>query len=309
MYSAMPNVPAAAPSPAPSWGLTQPIALNATKAPSEHSQKRGFFVSVSRRVFFVTLFGLVLILASIGSIQTAFAAQPFVLGVTGEVQWDDLHRFTEVGNLTTLLISYPERTYSFQYALKLSAGAASLALAVAVGIISVIVYLRGTIKVRSIDTNSSSAAAAADILSQSHKRYRHGLLLLLGLNSLLAFAALLSSFITHSISAHFDFGYAMKLTAPQRDTRSGEVFIDYRYRKGIFDLETWVCETKDLPRYDISGDKALLCTTEMGSRWTTLVLAPFAMLLFLLVLHDHSGKTRLLGRWEKKEQKDDDDFY
>jgi hypothetical protein len=116
---------------------------------------------------------------------------------------------------------------------------------------------------------------------------------LLGVNALMALATFLYAFVAHGLSAHFDPEYAMSLVDPR---------VIYAYGQGTFDLETWACETKDLPHYDEypAGKVHTLCALEAGARWMTLFVFLAATGLFTLACLDWRGEKFLLTTWKNK---------
>ena len=101
-------------------------------------------------------------------------------------------------------------------------------------------------------------------------------------------------FISHWLSDHFDFSYAIKLAL-----KAGGTSI---YSAGAFDLETWACETKDLPNFDVDDKLRTACALERGVRYMTLAVFMFASLLFGVVLLDWRSGKLLMVSWKNRRQ-------
>jgi hypothetical protein len=131
---------------------------------------------------------------------------------------------------------------------------------------------------------------------------RRILLAILGANAVLSLATFFYSFIAHGLSAHFDLSYALEIA---------EMPFPQVYAKGLFDIETWACETKDLPNFDSFSERNVhtLCTVETGARWMTLFVFLLASSLCLVVCLDRYGEKRLVVTWKNRRASWRDDYY
>lgn len=131
---------------------------------------------------------------------------------------------------------------------------------------------------------------------------RLAVVVILGIDAVLSLATFLHSFITHGLSAHFDISHAMELANRPFYTA---------YDKGTFDLETWACETKDLPNYDSypEGKVHTLCAVEAGARWMSFFVFLLACASCALVFVDHRGARYLMVTWKNRRASWHDDYY
>ncbi|RYP77014.1 hypothetical protein DL769_003499 [Monosporascus sp. CRB-8-3] len=232
----------------------------------------------SRKILFTSLFILVPILAVASAVELAFAAEG---AKRGPWEWIGSSFFTEPENFSETLSDYPRYIFPDQDTLKLASAGLSLICAVILGGVAWHASVKGPIRTLYF--------------------VRIALLVVLGANAVLSLATFLYAFIAHALSAHFDAGYAMELTKlPMRRI----------YNKGTFDLETWACETKDLPNYDTPAGKVhTLCVVETGARWMTLFVFLLASSLFVVVYLDRRGEKCLVTTWKNRRASWRDDYY
>lgn len=156
--------------------------------------------------------------------------------------------------------------------------ASSIALVISVGIagLSTPVMLKhNPIKVR---LHFSSLLATSLIICPQVSWYqKQALLFLLLVNASLALAAFITSFVMHSKSEHFSLSYR---------SLNGGFGHGSVYEYGVFDLETWTCEVKNLPSFQ--GETALgqQCTAAATGRICTALVFVLAFFLFIAVWWD-----------------------
>ncbi|KAI0128343.1 hypothetical protein BJ170DRAFT_621238 [Xylariales sp. AK1849] len=240
-------------------------------------------LQLSRRALFTSLFILAPVLAVVSAIEIGLAAEGAKRGPPADPsEWIRASFFTEPKNYTQTLSDYPTDVFSSQDTLRLASASLSLICAVVLG----------------------GVAWYASVNGPARTLYwlRHALLAILGVNAVLSLATFLYAFIAHGLSAHFDISYAMELT----NMSFGGV-----YDRGTFDLETWACETKDLPHYDSfpEGRVHTLCTVETGARWMTLFVFLLATSLFVVMCLDRCGEKRLVATWKNRRASWHDDYY
>jgi hypothetical protein len=107
--------------------------------------------------------------------------------------------------------------------------------------------------------------------------HRQALFFALFANASLAFAAFITSSVLHGKSEHFSLFYVSE------DYRLGYSGV---YGGGVFDLETWTCEVKDLPSFQDVPGISQQCAAEMAGRICTAIMSIFAIGMFLAVWWD-----------------------
>lgn len=107
--------------------------------------------------------------------------------------------------------------------------------------------------------------------------HRQAMLFILVANASLALAAFIANFTLHSQSAHF---------SPSYRSIDGGFGSGDQYSGGVFDLETWTCEVKDLPSFRSIGYIDKQCRMEMAARGCSVVLFVFAAALLAAVWWD-----------------------
>ncbi|RYP02579.1 hypothetical protein DL765_010726 [Monosporascus sp. GIB2] len=236
-------------------------------------------LQLSRIILFTTLFILAPILALASGAELALAAEGTKRGPS---RWIGSSFFTEPKNFSEILSDYPMNIFVNQGTLKMASASLSLICAVALGGVAWRASVKGPIRTLYF--------------------VRIALLVVLGVNAVLSLATFLYAFIAHTLSAHFDAVYAMELTQlPNRRI----------YDRGTFDLETWACETKDLPNYDTfpAGKVRTLCAVETGARWMTLFVFLLASSLFIVVCLDRRGGKHLVTTWKNRRASWREDYY
>jgi hypothetical protein len=129
--------------------------------------------------------------------------------------------------------------------------------------------------------------------------HRPALLLILFANASLALAAFISSFVLHSQSEHFSLSY--------RSINGGFGYGDV-YATGVFDLETWTCEVKDLPSFHNVSTLSQQCAAEVAARASTVIMFIFATGLLIGVWWDaHKHRALIVVSWEKDRMALDDE--
>ncbi|KAJ9635454.1 hypothetical protein H2201_003116 [Coniosporium apollinis] len=122
-------------------------------------------------------------------------------------------------------------------------------------------------KVRTLrgDKLSASNILVAHVQQMNWMTPVYAFLATLTSTALLSLASLLTMFITHARSAHFD---------PNYKTHWGWYGPAGAYTKGVFDLETWVCELAYYRGSDGTRNFSKQCSIEQAARW---LLLPFCI--------------------------------
>ncbi|KAI0836715.1 hypothetical protein F5Y06DRAFT_273187 [Hypoxylon sp. FL0890] len=227
---------------------------------------------VPRKVLFTTLFICTPLLVIASVLEIVLAAKGAKLG-PGVDWFVGASYFTEPhpADLSQMLSYYPAYFFFGEDTLKLASASLSLICAVALGGVAGYAFVIGP-------------RGALFFLRQR-------LVVFLGINAVLSQATFLYAFMAHGLSAHFDLSYAMEIT---------KLPSFHQYDKGIFDIETWACETKDLPNYWPEADRHALCSVEMGARWMTLFVSLLACLSFVIAWLDKRGAKHLMVAREKR---------
>lgn len=98
----------------------------------------------------------------------------------------------------------------------------------------------------------------------------YALLAALALTAVLSLVSLLTIFVSHLRSAHFDVNY--------KDPYSGGYGPWGRYAKGTFDLETWTCDLAAFEGSPSIQTFSKQCRIEQAARWA---LVPFCIVSVL----------------------------
>ncbi|KAI1140158.1 hypothetical protein F5Y05DRAFT_308230 [Hypoxylon sp. FL0543] len=233
----------------------------------------------SRKVLFTSLLASASLLAVASVIEITLAAEGSQRGPPTDLDIGGSF-FTEPKNFTLVLSDYPANVFGSQDTLKLASASLSLICAVVLGGVAGYAFAAGPVGTLFV--------------------LRQALFAVLGVNTLFCLATFLYAFIAHGLSAHFDLSYAVELTKLP-------YFI--LYDRGTFDLETWACETKNLPNYDTEGEMHTLCSVETGARWMTLFVFLLACSSFVFVWLDRRGEKQLMTTWKKRRASWRDDYY
>lgn len=104
--------------------------------------------------------------------------------------------------------------------------------------------------------------------------FRRNMMFLHFINSILVLFALVSTYVTHKSSSHFNERY-INYKADRASSDDG-----MRYNIGTFDLETWSCELKIVPgAFMVSEDYRKQCAIEMAGRD---MMIPFLIVAWVL---------------------------
>ncbi|KAI1453701.1 hypothetical protein F4805DRAFT_442527 [Annulohypoxylon moriforme] len=239
-------------------------------------------IQLSRKAYFNSLFILSSLSAITSIIELALAAEGAKRGPPADPSDIKGRYFTAPTNMSLLLSEYPADLFTNQDELK--TGSASFSLICAVVTTGIAWRACVTGPIRSIFI------------------LRQALVAVLGLNSILSLATFLYSFITHGLSAHFSLSFAFEIANPR--------YLQV-YDQGTFDLETWACETKDLPNHDLypEGQMHTLCSVETGARVMTIFVFLLAFFLFVFVYLDRRGEKRLMVTWKSRRASWREDYY
>jgi hypothetical protein len=109
-------------------------------------------------------------------------------------------------------------------------------------------------------------------------------------NASLALTAFVTNLILHSKSEHFSLSY--------RSLNGGFGYGDV-YEFGVFDLETWACEVKNLPSFQDVSTLSQQCAGEASARACTIVMFIFALAMFIAAWWDTEKHQALIAvEWE-----------
>ncbi|KAH5466242.1 hypothetical protein HBI55_245940 [Parastagonospora nodorum] len=131
--------------------------------------------------------------------------------------------------------------------------------------------------------------------------WKQAVLVVLFANASLALAALVTNFIFHSKSERFSLAY--------RSLNGGFGYGDV-YEFGVFDLETWTCEIKNLPSFREVSTLSQQCTAETSARACTVAIFIFALCMFIGTWWDtktHQAMFVVAWKMDRMAFDDDDD--